>query len=418
MSGEQATMSEAMMQLELARKARLEAIRALEKAERDVEAELLRWREMEWSRIPPLSRKLVMPYLTAGDTINLDTVVTNKEDRKHLVKAYVGLRSAGLDGYAHYRVDGDGVCLGVKWAQKRSIDLRNFRLEYRYANQEDEDLVLYLLVHDEREELATYFATRCDVRDVVLDTSSTLLMASEYGYHEIVQTLLGRGADVHYSNYDDDDDDTALHKASRNGNIEVVRALLGAGAGADVRRINVLGYTPIYHACEGKHMEVFRALVEAGGDVNTLDAIGDTALHNASTFGLTEGVRYLVERGADVDKITFGGDDDTPLTCASFFGNVEVVRALLEAGADVNKSSTDNEYSHTPLTMASSNGKVEVVRALLEAGPDVNKRNGSGRSPLYCALEEDTRHSEERRQAKAQIAVLLREAGAQEPQQP
>ena len=76
-------------------------------------AEVLRWREMEWSCIPPLSRKLVMPYLGAGDTINLDTAVTNKEDRKHLVKAYVGLRSAGLDEYAHYRVDLNGVCLGV-----------------------------------------------------------------------------------------------------------------------------------------------------------------------------------------------------------------------------------------------------------------------------------------------------------------
>ena len=155
-------MSEAMMQLELAKKARLDAIRAvdkatlaLEKAERDVEAELLRWREMEWSHIPPLSRKLVMPYLGAGDTINLDNTVTNKEDRKHLVKAYVGLRSAGLDGYAHYRVgDDDGVCLGVEWAQKRSIDLRNFRLEY-FGVKEDQDRVLCLLVRDEREELAT-----------------------------------------------------------------------------------------------------------------------------------------------------------------------------------------------------------------------------------------------------------------------
>ena len=150
-------MSEAMMQLELAKKARLDAVRAvekatlaLEKAERDVEAEVLRWREMEWSRIPPLSRKLVMPYLGAGDTINLDTAVTNKEDRKHLVKAYVGLRSAGLDGYADYIVEDDGVCLGVKWAQKRSIDLRNFRLEYRC--EKDQDVVLYSLVDDKREE--------------------------------------------------------------------------------------------------------------------------------------------------------------------------------------------------------------------------------------------------------------------------
>ena len=235
-------MSEAMMQLELAKKARLDAIRALEKAERDVEAELLRWREMEWSRIPPLSRKLVMPYLSAGDTINLDTAVTNKEDRKHLVKAYVGLRSAGLDGYAHYRVDGDGVCLGVRWAQKRSIDLRNFRLEYS-GEKEDQDLVLSFLVIDERKELATYFATRCDVRDAEYwSGTSTLIVASEHGYLEIVQTLLGRGADVHKSN---DYGDTALHKASENGHIEVVRALLEAGA--DVHHSNDDGDEQRWH---------------------------------------------------------------------------------------------------------------------------------------------------------------------------
>ena len=51
----------------------------------------------------------------------------------------MGLRSAGLDGYTHYRVgNDDGVCLGVRWAQKRSIDLRNFRLQYKYE-REDQD---------------------------------------------------------------------------------------------------------------------------------------------------------------------------------------------------------------------------------------------------------------------------------------
>ena len=67
-------------------------------------AEAMRWRSMEWARIPALTRKLTMPYLTARDTINLDIAVSDKEERKHLVKAYVGLRSRGLDVYAHYRV--------------------------------------------------------------------------------------------------------------------------------------------------------------------------------------------------------------------------------------------------------------------------------------------------------------------------
>ena len=60
-----------------------------------------------------------------------------------------------------------------------------------------------------------------------------------------------------------------------------------------------------------------------------------------------------------------------------------------------------------------------MVRALLEAGADVNKRDGRGMSPLYYALKEEIWASmQQNRQGKAQVAALLREAGAQEPQQP
>ena len=346
-------------------------------------AEAMRWRSMEWARIPALTRKLTMPYLTARDTINLDIAVSDKEERKHLVKAYVGLRSRGLDVYAHYRVNAGGSRdAGLIWVQKRSIDLRNFRLEYRgYKGEKNQGKVLAWLVLDNHQELATYFVTRCDVRDDAVGGASTLIMASERGYLEIVQALLGRegtdvnkgglggstalegaasrghievarallqaGANARKSN---DRGQTPLHWASEEGHIEIVRALLEAGAGEDVRKRDEYGYSPIYNACEGKHFEVFRALVEAGGDVNKLDSGGYTALHDASRWGLTEGVRYLcVERGADVNKSTTGGDGHTPLTLASNYGHVEAVRVLLEAGADVNKRRSDGR---TPLFLA------------------------------------------------------------------
>jgi ankyrin repeat protein len=323
--------------------------------------------------------------------------------------------------YAHYRVNEDGSRdAGLIWVQKRSIDLRNFRLEYRGCKGEkDQGKVLRLLVRDKHQELATYFATRCDVRDAVYGRS-TLSWASERGYLEIVQALLGReGTDVNRSGVggdtalheaalkgrievarallqaganarkSNDNGETPLHYASENGCIEIVRALLEAGAGADVRKCDGGGHSPIYRACEWGHFEVFRALVEAGGDVNKLDSEGRTALHDASSHGLPEGVRYLcVERGADVNKSTTGGDGDTPLTFASVYG------------------------------------KVEAARMLLEAGVDVNKRRSDGKSPLSLALEVKSWHAEQlqylwdpeqQRQDNAKVAALLREAGAQEP---
>ena len=146
------------------------------------------------------------------------------------------------------------------------------------------------------------------------------------------------------------------------------------------KRDDEVEWSPISRACEGKHFEVFRALVEAGGDVNKLDSGGWTALHHASQHGLTEGVRYL----------------------------------CVERGADVNKSTTDEE-GHTPLTLASLNGKVDAVGVLLEAGADVNKRTSDGETPLFLALKLTLCDSEQVKQDMAKIAALLREAGAQEP---
>ena len=124
-----------------------------------------------------------MPYLTTRDTINLDIAVSDKEERKHLVKAYVGLRSRGLEVYAYYRVNEDGSRdAGLMWVQKRSIDLRNFLLEYRgLKGEKEQGRVLAWLVLGNHQELATYLATRRDVRDAVDIAGSTLIMASGKG---------------------------------------------------------------------------------------------------------------------------------------------------------------------------------------------------------------------------------------------
>ena len=63
-------------------------------------AEALRHRELTWALIPPLMRKLTLPFLTLKETLTLDTAVSERgedDERDHLIKAYVGLRSPGFD---------------------------------------------------------------------------------------------------------------------------------------------------------------------------------------------------------------------------------------------------------------------------------------------------------------------------------
>ena len=206
-------------------------------------AEALRHRQLVWARIPPRSRKLLLPFLTVQETLRLDTAVApgQEKERDHLEKAYRGLRSGGFDEYVF---SSKNDYEGIKWARKRGIDLWHLKLEYK--GERDVDKVLGLLVVDGKKEMATYYAERSDAEDTEVDDeyyypSSTLIEASRLGYLEVVQSLIGRGADVNKSN---NNDATPLHMASYDGHLEVVRALLAAGA--DVNRSNNRGDTPLY----------------------------------------------------------------------------------------------------------------------------------------------------------------------------
>ena len=130
-------------------------------------AELLRWRNVTWGLIPPLSRKLVLPYLTVKETLRLDVAVTeegdeeNPGDHDHLLNAYEGLRSAAFDEWVFSDANNFE---GVRWVRKRDMDLQNLKLEYK--GETDGDKVLGQLVVDEEEDMATYYATRSDAGEI------------------------------------------------------------------------------------------------------------------------------------------------------------------------------------------------------------------------------------------------------------
>ena len=84
---------------------------------------------------------------------------------------------------------------------------------------------------------------------------------------------------------------TALHIAAREGNTEVARVLINAGADLDARGRG--GQTALYWAARAGHVDFARILVEAGADVDAQTNFGSTALGAARSRDHREVVELL-----------------------------------------------------------------------------------------------------------------------------
>ena len=154
---------------------------------------------------------------------------------------------------------------------------------------------------------------------------------------DAVRTLLKEGADV---NAAQGDGMTALHWASRSGDVELAQMLLYAGA--NVKATTRLGaYTPLMMAAEQGHAGVIAALLAAGADVKAANATGTTPLMLAALSGDARSVTMLVENGAEVDAKE-KSMQQTALMFAAGTNRVDAIAALLKAGADVKLTSKVN----------------------------------------------------------------------------
>ena len=162
-------------------------------------------------------------------------------------------------------------------------------------------------------------------------------------------------------------------------------------AGADVNEwdFNRGGLTPLHHAARGSAVDVVTALLDAGAEIEVRNAINSdasTPLHYAVSHNTPAVVRILLDAGADV-QAEHGFHGATPLHFAAERGDdhaLEVVTVLLEAGADV-RAQTWAES--TPLHYAATSGLPAVAMALLNAGASSAVEDMDGRVPWHYAAK-------------------------------
>ena len=103
-----------------------------------------------------------------------------------------------------------------------------------------------------------------------------------------------------------------LVRATRHGDIDGVRAALGAGAQPDWMNGDsgpdyelTWGVRPLYAAASQGHCEIISILIEAGASVHGLrenDETGYTALHIAANCSQFNALKVLVDAGVDVNR--------------------------------------------------------------------------------------------------------------------
>jgi uncharacterized protein len=173
---------------------------------------------------------------------------------------------------------------------------------------------------------------------------------------------------------------TALHWAAHWNDLNVVDALIRAGARVDAA--NDYGVRPLNLAATNGSASVIERLIKAGASVNTALPTGETPLMTAARTGKIEAVAALLANNADVNaKESVMGQ--SALMWAISEGHVPVARVLLDRGADVKAAS---KSGFTPLLFAVREGNLEAVKMLVANGSDVNEAAADGNSALHVAV--------------------------------
>jgi ankyrin repeat protein len=253
--------------------------------------------------------------------------------------------------------------------------------------------------------------------------------AAYYNCPEALVYLIQHGANV---SADDGYGNTPVHFAAQSGNMEMINALIKAGADWRTKRKDGDSRpnpTPLHYA---KTVDVAEYFLKKGVQIDTDSDLGKP-IHAASHFGQTEVIEYLLKRGAKVDSLCFwevgalnsvqatplwvaaragntdvidllaskGGniryrvrDGGSLFHAAAMSGQVNVIRSLVQKGLPVDDKAdfpdprpmTKAWQSITPLGVAILYGQLEAVKAFVDAGANVNASFGDKWNPLLVAV--------------------------------
>ncbi|KAL2898679.1 Potassium channel SKOR [Bienertia sinuspersici] len=164
-----------------------------------------------------------------------------------------------------------------------------------------------------------------------------------------------------------------VNNAAYYGELNQLKNSLNAGA--DLKKTDYNGRSPMHIAASRGHVDIVRFLIQEGADVNEPDNFGNTPLLEAVKNGNDQVAAMLYGEGARIYIKDVG-----PFLCTVVLSeDVEYLKRLLSNGVDPNS----RDYDHrTPLHVACSQGLYLMAKPLVEAGAHVLLKDRWGNTPL------------------------------------
>ena len=154
---------------------------------------------------------------------------------------------------------------------------------------------------------------------------------------------------------------------------QIVNALKGSSE-IDIYTKNTADNTPLIEAASRNDIDMVTALLKAGADTNVTGLVGIIALSEAAARNNTKMISLLLNNGAIINGI---GNDyfyKSPLCEAARKNAVEAAQLLIENGADLDYL---NDAGRTPLMIAAEYNSLDVADLLIRSGANLEVKEAS-----------------------------------------
>lgn len=203
--------------------------------------------------------------------------------------------------------------------------------------------------------------------------------AAQEGQLNAVCLLLSYGVNINNQNINGD---TPLHLAVKGAHLEVIKVLIAAGANANIK--NSEGNSPLFYAEHLDHEPEIVFLLLESAEQSTLptNSLGQCLLHKAAEFGITDLICQLLDRQYDINIVDNQGK--TPLHIACENGQETAVKWLINFGANPNILTVDKQtvlHSLAGWAVCLDTMK-NIARLLMKAGVQLRSRDKDGLTAL------------------------------------